>query len=124
MFVIHLPAGYLVSRLIGPRTGFSGFSEHSCINAGMVGAIAPDLEQLYFYLIDHRQHNHHSYWTHYPSLWLGLLLIVLVLRYPMGWSRLGSMALMFSLNGLIHMALDSVAGFIYWLAPLQYKACS
>jgi inner membrane protein len=90
--------------------------------AGMVGAIAPDLDLLYFYLIDHRAHNHHSYWTHYPSVWLGLLLIALVLRYPMRWPRLGSMAVIFSLNGLIHMVLDSVAGYIHWLAPFEYKA--
>lgn len=90
----------------------------------MLGAVAPDFDLAYFYLVDERRHSHHSYWTHFPILWIGLLLLSLA------WLRWGKLsdraafAAVFALNGLGHMVLDSVVGQISWLAPFADKPYS
>ena len=35
--------------------------------------VAPDVDMLRFYLIDNREHRHHSYLTHRPIIWAGIL---------------------------------------------------
>ena len=86
--------------------------------SGILGAVAPDLDMIYFHLADHRQHHHHTYWTHFPVLWAGLLLV------SMWWFRrtrskpFAAVAVIFSLNGFVHMLLDSIAGDIWWFAPM------
>ena len=122
MFIAHLPIGYLASRLIYPRLRSPEIERKGFLIAGMAGAIAPDLDMFYFYLIDHRQHHHHSYWTHYPIVWMCLLLLSPSLSFLGKWKALAVIMMIFSLNGLIHMLLDSVAGIIYWFAPISHKA--
>jgi inner membrane protein len=86
--------------------------------ASLTGAIAPDLDLLYFYLIDGQQHHHHAYVTHFPVVWIASILVCAI------WWRSGrnqSCALVagiFSLDGFVHMLLDSIVGDIAWLAPL------
>ena len=85
--------------------------------AGMIGALAPDLDMAYFYLIDHRQTHHHKYVSHWPILWLSLAsaggLCLLCARQ----SKAALLALVFSAGGVLHVILDSVVGDIWWLAP-------
>lgn len=91
--------------------------EKLLVGAGMAGAIAPDVDMLYFYLVDQRQHHHHTYFTHFPVVWLTLLLLSLLW---MGMSRRKTgptLATVFALNGFIHLLLDSIVGDIWWLAP-------
>lgn len=73
MIIGHLPAGYVSSKLILPR--FAGIvgSSRSFVTAGILGAVTPDMDMIYFYLVDQRQHHHHTYWPHYPIIWLVLL---------------------------------------------------
>ncbi len=122
MFIAHLPIGYLASKLIYPRLRPPVIGRKGFLIAGMAGAIAPDLDMFYFYLIDHQQHHHHSYWTHYPIAWMCLLLLSLTLSFSRRWRVLAVIMMVFSFNGLIHMLLDSVAGIIYWFAPIAHKA--
>jgi len=117
MFVAHLPAGYIVSRLVSPLMAPSAVSRSALLVAALAGSVFPDLDLLYFHLIDGRRHHHHRYLTHLPWTW-GLALLVAWL----GWrcwrrSRLAPLALMFCLNGFVHLLLDSVVGQIWWLAP-------
>jgi hypothetical protein len=83
----------------------------------MTGAIAPDLDMLYFHLVDRRQHHHHSDATHFPIVWLMLLLA------SFAWARVaarkdaGYFAGNVSLNGFVHMLLDTTVGDICWFAP-------
>lgn len=71
MFIAHLPAGYLLAKTIRLRTP----GRKAVMTAALLGAIAPDLDLFYFYTLDGRQHHHHSYWTHYPSVWFALMLL-------------------------------------------------
>jgi hypothetical protein len=66
MIIGHAPAGYITTDLLHrkfvgrhvPRTAF--------FIASILGALMPDIDMLYFHLVDHRQHHHHSYFTHFP----------------------------------------------------------
>jgi inner membrane protein len=117
MFIAHAPSGYITSKLLFPRLCQESSSRKAFYLAGIVGAVAPDFDMLYFHLVDHRSHTHHSYVSHYPILWLSLLAIALVWHRLANRRNSSSLAVIFALNGLLHMLLDTVVGGIWWLAP-------
>lgn len=116
MIIGHLPAGYVFSKLLAAKLA-SGINPRHVIVVGMLGAIAPDFDMLYFHLVDNRQHHHHSYWSHYPVVWLALLALASV------WHRLAAkkdktmLAVVFAAAGIMHLLLDSIVGDIWWFAP-------
>ncbi|MEH6565278.1 MAG: metal-dependent hydrolase [Halopseudomonas sp.] len=117
MFIGHLPAGYVVARLLLPRFASTGVTARYFMLAGMLGAIAPDLDMFYFYLVDNRQHHHHTYWPHYPVIWFSLLSAA-SLWFSLARVRAGAaLALIFAVNGCLHMLLDSIVGDVWWFAP-------
>ena len=116
MFIGHLPAGYVACRLLRPRFR-SLTSERAYLWWGLAGALAPDLDMFYFYLVDHRRHHHHSYVTHWPVLWAGALLLAVLWMRRDRVSSGPVLAFIFSLNAFIHMFLDSIVGDIWWLMP-------
>jgi hypothetical protein len=71
MIVAHLPAGYLVSRLVVYRLGSWNVTLKWVLLAGLFGSIAPDLDLLYAYFFAHTYRHHHTYWTHLPIVWSG-----------------------------------------------------
>lgn len=117
VIVGHLPAGYLVSKFLVKRVPTLHQNETYIVSACMLGAVAPDIDLLYFYLIDNRQQHHHLYFPHLPVVWAVLL------GLSVGWllisrrKTLPVLAFAFSLNGMIHMVLDTIAGDIWWLGP-------
>lgn len=114
MFIAHAPSGYLLGVLL-QRLRRSPVILLACV----IGATLPDLDLLYFYLVDGRQTHHHKYFSHWPLLWLGLTLpsaIWLGLRRN---SAATGAALAFALGGMLHMLLDSFVGDIWWLAPFH-----
>lgn len=121
MFIGHLPAGYITSKLLCPRFSSHDVASNRFIWAGVLGAMAPDFDMVYFYLVDHRQHHHHTYITHYPIIWITLLFLAIISFKMMRNPYASSLAVIFSLNGLIHMLLDSIVGDIWWFAPLAGK---
>jgi len=121
MIIGHLPAGYITSKLLFSRFEQEGITINKFLWAGIFGALAPDLDMVYFYLIDHRQHHHHTYFTHFPILWVSLLLISILCYYKTCSKANSTISLIFSLNGFIHMLLDSIVGDIWWFAPFIDK---
>lgn len=121
MIVAHWPAGYLVSSFLFSRIPLAArtTTRGAFLSAGIAGALAPDMDMLYFHLVDHRQHHHHTYFTHFPSFWAALLCLSVVWLLAVRHQSKPMVAIIFSLNGLLHMVLDSVVGDIWWLAPLQ-----
>jgi hypothetical protein len=125
MIIAHIPAGYLVSMFLFPRWRASfGVVRTRFFAAGIAGAMAPDLDMLYFHLVDHRQHHHHTYFSHFPSFWALLFLLSVAWLYIAKVKSTPALAVLFTLNGLLHMVLDSVVGDIWWLAPLDGKPFS
>jgi inner membrane protein len=117
MIIGHLPAGYVISRGLYPRFESFKVSPKAFLWSGMVGAVAPDIDMFYFHLVDHRQHHHHAYATHYPIVWLALLGCAWLWLRLAKQKNLAALALIFALNGFAHMFLDTIVGDIWWLAP-------
>ena len=116
----HLPAGYIASKLLFNKFNKRAISYNSFIIYGLLGAVAPDFDMFYKYLAEDSQYDHHKYVTHFPIVWLGLLLISVV------WLRLSNIhdknpayTFIFCFNGFIHMILDTFTGTVFWLAPYQ-----
>ncbi len=117
MIIGHAPAGYITAKFLLKNFIRSGILPRKFIIVGILGALAPDLDMLYFHLIDHRQHHHHSYFSHFPILWLGLLVCsFLWIRHNLS-SKAAAFMFVFCLGGFIHLILDSIVGDIWWLAP-------
>lgn len=117
MFFAHAPAGYIGARLLWPRLGLPDRLRRAFLWSGIVGSVAPDFDLAYFHWVDQRAHSHHGYVTHYPILWLSLLAAAWLWKRRAPIAPGPALALIFSLNGFIHMVLDSVVGGIRWLAP-------
>ena len=123
MFIAHLPAGYMISKgmvALNHLRHLAQRAKRRLIVAGMIGAIFPDIDLLYFYFLDNRQHNHHSYWTHLPVFWVITKLIWMTLfwRSSRAWFWPG---VVFGVSALGHMVLDSTAGGIRWIYPLSLE---
>lgn len=82
MILAHLPAGYLLCRLAYRRFRHRIPSDRRFMLWGLRGSIAPDLDMLYFRLIDHQQTHHHEYVTHWPILWGSLLMLWVMAGAP------------------------------------------
>ena len=109
MFIGHFPAAYIIAKATraktnrGTRIGF------------LVGSVLPDIDILWFYLVDARQHHHHNYITHKPALWFVVFLVGFLLRSH----KLGRVAIAVGLGGLLHMGLDSIVGQVTWAWPIS-----
>ena len=118
MIIGHLPAGYVLSKL-----GYSHFRRHvgnyrTFMFWGLFGSMVPDLDMFYFHLVDHRHTHHHKYFSHYPIVWLALILVAALLCLSRGRrEKFGAYALVFAFAGFCHLILDTIVGDIWWLAP-------
>jgi inner membrane protein len=117
MIIGHLPSGYVLSKLLANKLAIKGINPRHITAITIFGAIAPDFDMLYFYLIDNRQHHHHTYWSHYPILWLSLLAVSSVWYKSFSEKSVPILAIVFSAAGFIHLLLDSIVGDIWWFAP-------
>lgn len=111
MFIAHLPAGWLLARRFDDRRARVAF---------LAGAVAPDLDLIWWYLVDGGAVHHHRYFTHLPLVWVLAALGASVLL------RAGSRPIALALCGgvLLHIALDSVAGDVAWLWPFDQRLFS
>lgn len=118
MFIAHLPAGYILTKTIQKKASKPSLN---VFRAGLLGSVLPDLDLIYFYLIDNQQTPHHEYWMHWPLFWVavgGTTLFFLKLWRP----KYLMIALVFFINIMLHMSLDSIAADMYWLAPFSNTA--
>lgn len=54
MFIAHVPAGYIYATTVAERLRQMQVSAFAVICAGCIGAIAPDIDMAWFYLVDGR----------------------------------------------------------------------
>lgn len=111
MIIAHLPAGYVLARLMRVPTG-------PVFAATLLGSVFPDFDMFWFHLVDDRAFHHHRYWVHAPGFWLILAAVVLPLLRVFAPRALPA-ALMFLLAVLIHLVLDTLVGSIMWLWPFS-----
>ena len=120
----HLPAGYLASKLLFKRLAppFAFYPAFMC--AGLLGAITPDVDLLWFYHVDGRRQHHHLYFTHWPVVWLSLLALSVWWFRRAERREVPALAIIYSVNGCIHMCLDTIVGDIWWFAPVLDRSFS
>ena len=121
MIIAHTFAGYIISDKLLKIVNHGSLSSNIFILSGMLGAIAPDIDLIYFYPIDNKQHHHHSYFTHLPISWL-ILLAISIICSKLKPSNFSLLFFIFTLNGLLHLLLDSMSGQIKWLLPFNNKS--
>lgn len=113
MFIAHIPAGYLAAAWLRRQR----IAAEGLFAACILGSVFPDIDLFYFYLIDGKSHHHHSYWIHYPALWLSLALCAAAWYFIFGKRTSALLALAFCSNAFLHVLLDGVVGDIWLLAP-------
>lgn len=119
MLSAHAPAGYVLSKL-AIHTGLipeRAAKPRTVIAVGVVASILPDLDMIYFYTIDARQHLHHSYWTHIPAFWLGVCLATAVACYMLRYRRAIPLIVLAGASLFLHCFLDSIVAGILWYEP-------
>lgn len=117
MYYAHIPAGYITSKLLLGRFSKYPLSHKLFIFFGILGAIAPDFDFLY-YIFSPRGQGHHAYITHFPVFWATLLAFSYVcLKIDNKRHQWPSMSVVFTFSGFIHIVLDTLVGHIFWLDP-------
>jgi membrane-bound metal-dependent hydrolase YbcI (DUF457 family) len=122
MMIAHAPAGYVLATSLLRWLKNTNVSAKVIILIGVIGAVVPDVDMLYFHLIDHRQTHHHKYVTHWPILWLSLLCLSCLWYQLNKTSKPAMLFMVFSLGGVLHVILDSFVGDVWWLAPFVDQA--
>lgn len=122
MFIGHLPAGYVLTRALWPalhRLGLATPKWRPFLLAGLVTSILPDIDLLYFYLIDNRQHLHHSYWTHLPFYWIVISALMLLFIAVTKQKKFIPYVIVVGANLFLHLCLDTIVGKVRWLYPIS-----
>jgi inner membrane protein len=123
MFIGHVPAGYLATTFVLDRVRAPSTDRRRLLLIGLAASVLPDVDLLYFYLVDHRRHVHHTYLPHLPGFWLLVLAawtagLILSRSNRVRWLALG----VAGLNVFLHLVLDTLAGGIEWAWPFSRTA--
>lgn len=115
MITAHVPSGYLLGQSLCGAPATRG---HAVLAAALFGAVFPDLDLIWFYLIDDCAIHHHRYWVHAPAFAMAcsFVLLLAVRQLAPRWSPA---ALAFSAAWLLHILLDTLTGGIMWLWPVS-----
>lgn len=122
MFIGHLPAGYLLTHRLVRRRNETTLSIKLVMSVGLTAAVLPDFDLFYFYLVDHRQNPHHTYWTHLPIFWLIMASVSASIARLLRRQDLLLLFLVLYANVFFHLLLDTLVGHILWLYPLSTKS--
>lgn len=114
MFIAHLPAGYVLTRTIQNKAKKSQY-----MALGLLGSVFPDLDLVYFYLVDQRQTMHHYYWIHIPFYWFLISMGTFLMIYLFKRTQYKLPAFIFFTAIFLHLLLDTVVGNMLWLYPFS-----
>ena len=117
MFIGHLPAGYILTKKLQKNMKTTKY-----LLVGLIASILPDIDILYFYLIDNRQNLHHSYWSHIPFYWLIIGVIAFSIIWLLKKRNCYIAATIFFANIFLHLFLDTIVAKIEWLFPFTDRA--
>ena len=115
MLIAHAPTGLLLAALLMPMKPVKVSWQRWYLTGAVFGAL-PDVDMLWFYLVDQRQFHHHVYFTHWPIVWL-LVSMVAGVAWGVWRKPWTAYAVLLGVAGMSHMVLDSVVGDIGWLKP-------
>ena len=109
MLTAHLPSGYVLARCLPP-----GIPRR--MPAALIGAVFPDLDMIWFHLVDGGAVHHHRYWVHVPLFWAAVAAVALPFAAWLGWLRTAGV---FFAAILLHLILDTISGGVMWGAPVS-----
>lgn len=111
MILAHLPAGYILGRMLGQRRG-------KVMIAALLGSVLPDLELLYAFAFGTGPVGLARSWLHLPAFWLGVALVALAMctRY---WPAHRRLVWVFLAAILLHLMLDNLSDGVMWFWPLS-----
>jgi hypothetical protein len=112
----HLPAGYLAATAALDRLGSTESQRRVLLTVALVASVAPDIDLVAFYATGGHVH-HHAYPTHWPLAWLAATALGLAATWRRPAIALG--VAFAGAAGLLHLALDSIAGAVRWGAPFS-----
>lgn len=115
MFIAHLPAGYLLGETLSRGRP----ARRGLIVTALMASILPDLDLVWFYLVNGRQNPHHDFVFHWPLFWVAIALSLWLIAVGTGRRRAVPFIGVGLASLLLHMALDSLAAEIAWLMPLS-----
>ncbi|PJE64863.1 MAG: hypothetical protein COU90_01195 [Candidatus Ryanbacteria bacterium CG10_big_fil_rev_8_21_14_0_10_43_42] len=116
MFIAHFPAGYILTKKLQEKQRVNKY-----LWLGLVASILPDIDLLWFYLVDNRQTLHHDYWLHVPIFWVGIFVIwylFLLISKQLNQKYLLPTVIFFT-SITLHLLLDTIAGGIAWFYPFS-----
>ena len=58
MLIGHIPAGYLATSAVLRRRQLGRDVRRRLMLLGLAASVAPDVDLLWFFLVDHRRHDH------------------------------------------------------------------
>lgn len=143
MIIAHLPAGYLLTKLISGQfeapagatrrrkpidsssaSAWSRLKLPPLVTArkawlwacALTAALLPDIDIIWFYL-DGGGINHRHYPTHWPLFWLALFLAAALTLLLAKRRDLIIYPAVIAANALFHLLLDALAGPIFYAAP-------
>ena len=118
MFIAHFPTGYIGARAIEKLCPTVAVTLRLSISRlFIIGNVIPDVDMLYFYLIDHRAHHHHLYWTHLPVFWITLYLMTLAFALVIRSKTMVALGSALFSGIILHLLLDTPMGGVAWLYP-------
>ncbi|ESK55718.1 metal-dependent hydrolase [Acinetobacter tjernbergiae] len=121
MFIAHLPSGYILAKALYSKLHSTGIQTKSFFTIIMLGAIFPDLNLFYFYLIDQRSVHHHQYFPHWLSVWITIFLIALYC-FKSFKSKFALLTCLFCSGAILHIFLDLFVGDVWLFAPFIHQS--
>jgi inner membrane protein len=117
MFIAHLPSGYIAACYSSEKCQPS--DRRPLFWGLLIGGMLPDVDMLYFYLVDRGATHHHLYWTHLPAFWLSVLLAGLVFARILRSRTLSVFVVSLVAGTVLHLLLDTPFGGVAWLYPFS-----
>lgn len=117
----HGPSGFFMTwllRILPENMKWNNVKTKYILLLGTVGAMAPDLDLFYTYLVDAGV-SHREFITHTPFFWLLASLIVFILLTITRKQQYIPYALTFTLGGVLHVVFDTITAQIRLLYPFS-----
>ena len=118
MIIAHLPAGYLLTKILSPT--FPAARARSLWAWALAASLLPDIDIIWFHLAGGLR-NHRFYPTHWPLTWLGLGLAAILLLLLFRKRELLIYPLVGLAGVMLHLLLDTLAGPVLYLAPFTWE---
>lgn len=116
MLTAHLPSGFIAGRLAGQHWPIP-----TALPVALVASVLPDLDMIWFHLVDRGAVHHHRYWVHVPAFWAAIAALTLPFLWHSRWRTTAVLA--FAVI-FLHLMLDTIGGGILWGAPFSDRLLS